>query len=124
MARQYAQVVGVVLLLLGVVGLVLGEQRLADSLNIDIMEDVVHLVTGALLAYVGFAHRDSDVVRNVVGGLGVVFLLVGLIGFIAPTLGGLLPNGLTVVDNLIHLALGIIGIALAWFVGRERLATT
>jgi hypothetical protein len=116
--RQYAQVVGVVLLLIGVAGVVLGDQQLGGALNIDLAEDLVHLVTGGLLAYVGFARVDPGLRRNVVGGLGVVYLLVGLLGFVDPTLFGLLPSGYTLVDNLIHLVLGVAGIAVAWVVGR------
>ncbi len=123
MARQYAQIVGIVLLVLGVVGLVMGEQHLVGLLNIDISEDIVHLITGGLLAYVGFASRDASMVRNVVGGLGVVFLLIGLLGFVAPTLGGMVPHGYTMADNLVHLLFGVLGIAVAWLVRGDRTAT-
>jgi hypothetical protein len=97
---------------------VLGDQSLGGALNIDLVEDLVHLVTGGLLAAVGFARVDPGLRRNVVGGLGVVYLLVGLLGFVDPTLFGLLPSGYSVVDNLIHLVLGVAGIAVAWVVGR------
>ena len=122
MLRQYAQVVGVVIILLGVGGLLLGEQQLLGLLNIDITEDIVHLVTGGLLAYVGFARPDLGLSRNIVGGLGVVYLLVGLLGFVAPTLGGMLPHGYTIADNLIHLALGALSIWVGWFAQRDRTA--
>ena len=123
MARQYAQIVGILLLVLGLGGLVMGERHLLGALNIDISEDIVHLITGGLLAYVGFAHRDNRMVRNVVGGLGVLFALIGLLGFIAPTLGGMVPSGYTTVDNLTHLVLGALGIAAAWLLGDRRTAT-
>ena len=122
MTRQYAQVVGVVIILLGVGGLLLGEQALFGVLNIDIAEDLIHLLTGGLMAYVGFAQRDNALLRNVVGGLGVVYLLVGLLGFIAPTLFGLLPHGYSIVDNLLHLVLGILGIVVGWFLSRSETA--
>ncbi len=123
MVAQYARVVGVVIIVIGVGGLLLGEQSLFGLLNIDIVEDIIHLVTGGLMAYVGFARPDLGLLRNVVGGLGVVYLLVGLLGFVAPNLFGLLPHGYTIVDNLLHLGLGAAGIAVAWFVGRDRAAT-
>ncbi len=122
--RQYAQVVGVVIILIGVVGLVLGDQSLGGLLNIDIVEDIIHLGTGGLMAYVGFFQRDNDgLVRSVVGGLGVVYLLVGVLGFIVPGLFGLLPSEYSVVDNLIHLLLGVAGIYLGFF-ATEQHATT
>ncbi len=119
MVRRYAQVVGVVIILLGLAGLALGDQQLGGALNIDLAEDLVHLVTGGLLAYVGFAQVAPGLRRNVVGGVGVLYLLVGLLGFVDPTLFGLLPSGYTVVDNLIHLVLGVAGIAVGWLVGRD-----
>ena len=114
MARTYAGVVGVVVILIGVVGLIAGEEPLLGLVNIDIVEDLVHLLTGGLLAYVGFGQRDEGLARNVVGGLGVVYLLVGVLGFAIPMLFGLLPHGYSVVDNVIHLALGVAGIAVAF----------
>ena len=109
MVRQYAQVIGVVIIVIGVVGLVLGDQLLLGLLNIDIAEDIVHLVTGGLMAYVGFARADPGLLRNVVGGLGVVYLLVRLLCFVVPNLFGLLPRGYTIADNLPHLAVGADG---------------
>ena len=118
-ARRYAQVVGVVLVILFVVGLVLGDQSWMGILNTDLVEDLTHLITGALLVYVGFALRDSAMVRTIVGVLGIVYLLVGVLSFIAPTIFGLIPHGYSIVDDILHLALGIIGIAVAWLVGRS-----
>ena len=116
-ARTYAKVVGVVIVLIGIGGLVLGEKSLLGVLNIDIAEDVVHLVSGGLMAFVGFRGSESAV-RLVVGGLGVVYLLVGVLGFIVPDLFGLLPHEYkTVFDNLIHLTLGVLGIAIGFVVG-------
>ena len=123
-ARSYAKVVGVVIVLLGIGGLVLGEKSLFGVLNIDIAEDVIHLVTGGLMAAVGFRGSDSAV-RTVVGGLGVVYLLVGVLGFFVPDLFGLLPHEYeTVLDNLIHLALGVLGIVIGFFVGARRSPST
>ncbi len=114
MARTYAGVVGVVVILIGVVGLIAGEEPLLGLVNIDILEDIIHLATGGLLAYIGFGQQDEGLARSVVGGLGAVYLLVGVLGFIIPMLLGLLPNGYSIVDNIIHLVLGVAGIAVAF----------
>ena len=90
-ARTYAKVMGVVIVLIGVGGVVLGEKSLLGVLNIDIAEDFVHLVTGGLMAVVGFRGSDSAV-RSVVGGLGIVYLLVGVLGIMVPDMFGLLPS--------------------------------
>jgi len=117
--RTYAKVVGVVIVLIGVGGLALGEQSLFGVLNIDIAEDIVHLVTGGLMAAVGFRGSDSAV-RSVVGGLGIVYLIVGVLGIFVPDMFGLLPSEYeTVLDNLIHLTLGVLGIVVGFFLGRR-----
>jgi hypothetical protein len=118
-ARTYAQIIGVVLLLVGVIGLVLGDRVWLGILNVDIVEDIVHLITGGLLAYVGFGRVDLTFTRTVVGVLGVIYLVVGVLGFVVPMIFGLIPHGYTLFDNLLHLALGILSIALAWFIGER-----
>ena len=116
-ARLYAKVVGVTIVLIGIGGVLLGEKSLFGVLNIDIAEDAIHLITGGLMAAVGFRGSDSAV-RWVVGGLGVVYLGVGVLGFFVPDLFGLLPHEYkTVLDNLIHLSLGVLGITVGFFLG-------
>ncbi len=128
-ARLYAKVVGLVIVLIGVGGVLLGNTSLFGILNIDIAEDIIHLTTGGLMAAVGFRGSDKAV-RSVVGGLGVVYLLVGVVGIFVPDMFGLLPHEYTtVLDNLIHLSLGVLGIAVGFFLGQRavgqssRLAT-
>ncbi len=121
--RQYAGILGVVLLLLGVLGLILGDGLLINILNIDIVEDIVHLLTGGILAYVGFGQRDDGLARTVVGVLGVVYLLVGILGFLVPMLFGLIPSGYTVFDNIVHLAIGVLNILVAWVLQGGRATT-
>ena len=111
--RTYAQILGVVLILVGVLGLLLGDTVLRGILNIDVLEDIVHIATGGLLAYVGFGRVGAGAARGLVNVLGVVYLLVGVLGFILPTLLGLIPNGYTIFDNLLHLALGVLSIVVA-----------
>ncbi len=120
--RTYAQVVGVVLILLGVVGLLLGDELFLGILNIDLVEDLVHLLSGSLLAYIGFGRTVGGTVRSVVGVVGIVYLLVGILGFITPMLFGLIPNGYTIFDNLVHLALGVLGLVVAGVPGRGATA--
>ena len=118
MVRTYAQYMGLAIFGIGVVGLLAGEQPLLQLVNIDAVEDLIHLLTGGAMAYVGYASRDIELVNRVVGGVGVAYLVVGLLGFITPTLFLLLPHGYSLFDNLLHLAIGGIGIYLAWFAGK------
>jgi hypothetical protein len=78
-----------------------------------ILEDTVHVLTGGILAYVGFGRTDSALARNVVLGLGVIYVLVGLLGFVAPNLFGLGGPRDGDVD-LLRLALGVLSIAVAY----------
>ena len=120
LVRRYAGIMGVVIILLGLLGLVAGERQLADAINVDIAEDLVHLVTGGLLAWVGFGQRDNRLAHTVVGALGVVYLLVGILGFLDPELFGLLPHEYTVLDNIAHIVIGLANIAVAWLLNRDR----
>ena len=122
--RTYAQVVGVVLLLLGVLGLLLGDGLLLGLVNIDIVEDIIHLITGGLFAYVGFGQRDEGVARTVVLVVSVIYALVGLLGFVVPDMLGLLQHGYTVGDNLVHLALGLLGLVAVFASGRSVTRTS
>ena len=97
MARTYATVLGAVLLLLGLV-------------NVDLLENVIHLASGVLLLYAG-TQRNVGVARGVVVlVVSLVYLLVGALGFVVPYLFALLPHGYSLVNNLVHLILGILGL--------------
>ena len=111
--KRYAQIIGVVLILVGLVGLVLGNELFLGILNIDILEDVVHLLTGGIYSYVGFGRTDAATARNVVLALGVIYLIVGILGFVVPMMFGLIPHGYTIFDDLLHLALGILSLVVA-----------
>jgi hypothetical protein len=113
MIKRFAQILGVVLIVVGVVGLILGDRVWLGILNVDIVEDIVHLATGGLLAYVGFSAMDLSTARSLVLALGIVYLLVGILGFFVPTMFGLIPSGYTVFDDLLHLALGALSLIVA-----------
>jgi hypothetical protein len=110
--KRFAQILGVVLILVGLVGLVLGERVWLGILNV---EDIVHLATGGLLAYVGFSRMDLSTARSVVLALGIIYLVVGILGFVVPMMFGLIPHGYTIFDNLLHLALGVLSLVVAFF---------
>lgn len=108
MARTYAKVIGIILLLVGIVGYLKGEPKTLMGLNVDTFENIVHLITGALLAYGGFKGSDAQV-TSWVKILSVVYFIVGVVGFFDKNLFGLVPGGLGAFDNILHLALGVVG---------------
>ena len=113
--KRFAQILGVVLILVGLIGLVLGNRLFLGILNIDIVEDIAHLATGGIYAYVGFGRTDLATARNVVLALGVIYLVIGILGFIVPMIFGLIPHGYTIFDDILHLALGVLSLAVALF---------
>lgn len=117
-AKTYAVVVGAVLVLVGIVGLIQGDGIFLGLLNIDLLEDLIHIASGGLLLAVGL-QRNTPAASTVVGAVGVVYLVVGILGFIIPTLLGLIPTGYTIFDNILHLALGVLGLIAAGAGGAE-----
>lgn len=69
MVRQYARVAAVVLLAVGVAGF-------SGLWGFDLLSGSFHAGVGALFAYAGFVQRDRTTVRQIVGGLGVLLLVV------------------------------------------------
>lgn len=122
MLRRYAQVLGAVLVLVGLIGLFLGERLWLGVLNVDIAEDIVHLITGGLLLLVGFWSGGAQYARGVVVVLGALYLLVGALGFFVPNMFGLLPHGYSVWDNLLHLAIGILSLGVVFYSQRGTAA--
>ena len=120
-ARVYATVTGASVILIGIVGLLLGDKSLFGVLNIDLAEDAIHLLSGGALLAAGLLAQER-VVRLVVGVVGVAYLAVGLLAFAAPRMFGLIPHGYeTVLDNLIHLTLGVLGILIGFVLPSRRL---
>ncbi len=118
-ARLYALLVGGVLTIAGIIGFFYessfdtGDSLTTDAvfgiLDVNGWHNVVHLVTGLLgLAAVGYAARTYALV------LGLVYVIVAIWGF-AETEGGFgvildfLP--VNTEDNVLHLALGLTGLA-------------
>jgi hypothetical protein len=121
LARVYATVTGASVVLIGIVGLLLGDKSLFGVLNIDLAEDAIHLLSGGALLAAGLLAQER-VVRLVVGVVGVAYLAVGLLAFAAPRMFGLIPHGYeTVLDNLIHLTLGVLGILIGFVLPSRRL---
>jgi len=122
MARLYARVTGVVLLLLGILGLFTSPDLL--TLNSELIEDLIHLVSGAAALYVGFGARDDGPAIMYARIFGAVYLLVGILGFVDDRMFGLFPrdNPLEVQDHIVHLGLGIIGLAAGFVTGDRRVS--
>jgi hypothetical protein len=126
LAKVYAQVLGIVLLLVGILGFVAplgGTTGLMPSTSelgifpINNVHNVIHIATGLLGIYAGFA-AGGAYARLYALVFGVVYTLVTIIGFVvAPGtdihfLFQLVP--LNLADNLLHLAIAATGL-IAYF---------
>jgi hypothetical protein len=108
MAQTLCKIAGVVLLLVGVAGFFMPHLL---GMHLTAVHNVVHLLTAAIALYMGFA-GSPGAARTFCIAFGAVYLLLGILGFVAPnvvaailahppvTAGELTP------DNLVHLLLG------------------
>jgi Domain of unknown function (DUF4383) len=118
-AQVFALVIGATLTVAGIVGFFYnasfdtGDGTARDAvlgiLDVNGWHNVVHIVTGLLgLAAVGYAARAYALV------LGVVYVVVAIWGFAETTNGvGVILDFLPIntEDNILHLALGLTGLA-------------
>ncbi len=117
-ARMYATVVGGVLLAAGILGFFYDSSFGTDPVERDAVlgildvngwHNLVHIATGAL----GLAVARSAA-REYAMGLGAVYLLVAAVGFAygdGAAILGFIP--INTEDNILHLLLGVAGLAAA-----------
>lgn len=95
---------------LGILGLFASGHLFALT-NSDIALDLLRLILAGALLYVGYRNSEGAS-RAVLGVVGALYIGMALIGTANPTLGGLLPSGLTGFDIAFHLITGALaGIA-------------
>lgn len=106
--KLLAQILGVVLLLVGIVGFF--NNPVLGIFGVDTTHNIVHLVTGAIFAWAGFGKGAPT--RKVNQWLGIIYLLVAIIGF----LGWITFMTVDAADHWLHLVIGVVAIAVGWFV--------
>ncbi len=103
MAKMYCQWVGIILIVLGVIGLFTGTLL---GVSVAGLHNWIHLLSGVILAYLGFTGTSVKIGAQV---FGVVYTLVGVIGFLqGSTVLGLIAT--SVLYNIIHLVVGLAGL--------------
>ncbi len=103
MAKMYCQYVGVVLIVLGIIGFVSPNFL---GLPIGGTGIWIHLLSGVILAYLGFTGTSVKLGAQV---FGVIYTLVGVLGIISVNVPVLnVPAG--AVYGIIHLVLGVLGL--------------
>jgi uncharacterized membrane protein YphA (DoxX/SURF4 family) len=133
-ARLYALSVGVVFTIAGVIGFFynasfdVGDSLQRDAvfgiLEVNAWHNIVHILTGVLgLLAAGYAARAYAL------GLGLVYVVVAFFGFIDLGTGDLNDTILQFIpvnteDNILHLAIGLLGLAAGAATPREVARTT
>lgn len=106
MAKTFAMVLGVVLLLVGILGYVLNPTGglLLGIFAVNAPHNAIHLVTGIA----GLAAAFMGWARLFCQAFGVIYLLVGVLGLVATDGSGMLLGMVhnNMADNLLHLAIG------------------
>ena len=116
-ARLYALVFGVVLVVAGIIGFFYESEFTDDKsvrgavfgiLDVNGWHNVVHIATGAL----GLVAAGAAAARTYALGLGAVYIVVAIWGFIVgdgDSILSILP--VNTEDNVLHLLIGIAGLA-------------
>ena len=111
MSRTLSRVFGVALVLAGLAGF-------ADpglfGLHLTTIHNLIHAFSGLVLLYVGFAGSE-DAVRGLMLTFGSVYVLMGLLGFLAPGIvqalighSGSLDASALAPDNILHVLTGTV----------------
>jgi hypothetical protein len=119
-----ALAVGIVVVHVGILGIIpalVPGGALLGIFAVNALHSVVHLLIGILgiaAAYTGLARRYNQVI-------GIVYLLLGVLGFIP----GLAPGGallgivsINLADNLLHLVAGAAMVAVGFALGKTQVA--
>jgi hypothetical protein len=124
--RIVALVLGIVFLLAGIAGFFVSSSMAVGSLlglDVDLMHNIVHLLTGILGIWAAFGGW-SRIFNRV---FGIIYIIIGLLGLIPALyfngmfLGMMHING---ADNVFHLVVGIVAAAVGFFVHDEYHART
>jgi hypothetical protein len=133
LTRTVTLVFGAVYVLVGVLGF-LGDPIVAEAAHedmqsasgdllglfpINVLHNIVHLAIGAFLLWGSTEHDRAVLAARTVGG---VYLLVGLLGFVAPDTFGLMPIGGN--DIWLHLASALVLLGVTYVDKAERRDTT
>ncbi len=121
MVKLYARLTGVIMLIVGIFGFL--TDNLFGLIQFDSVHNMIHLLIAAFALYVGFAADNTSLPDLFAEVMGIVYVLLGVAGFMNPILFGLLgPLHLEPLENLLHLMLGLWGIGITMGIGKTRMA--
>ncbi len=102
--KSWAIIIGIILLLVGIIGFFSGDAVL-EIFPVNLSHNIVHLITGAVFLWAGFASAEKAKMAN--KWLGIIYILVAVIGFLG-YLTFLNVQGGNDPDNWLHVAIGVV----------------
>ena len=102
--QTFALVFGAVYIVVGLLGFVM--DPILGIFDVNLLHNIVHLAVGA--AWV-FSSKDHATAKTVSLAIGVVYLLVAVLGFVAKDLMEDLL-AINTADNFLHLVSGALGV--------------
>ncbi len=111
MFKQFALIIGVVFLLIGILGFIdplVTDGKLLGIFAVDPVHNMIHIVSGVLGIATGLA-RDFRPAMMFTWGLLLVYGLVTVLGFVMTPDGGMLLGLMHVnmADNVLHLLITV-----------------
>lgn len=123
MVKKAAQIIGWVLLIVGVLGFIPGITN-ADGLllgifHVDALHNIIHLITGGAAVYAYSAGGKTSKMFFQV--FGVIYALIAILGFMTPEgesiLGLVVTNG---ADNMLHVVIAVVALYLGFGASSEE----
>ena len=124
LAKLYAQVFGVVLTLVGILGFVpalVTNNNLLGIFTVDPIHNVIHLASGIVGLAAGFS-TGTQFARLYAGIFGAVYALVTVIGFIQGTTVLSLIH-VNAADNFLHAAIAVVSLGVYFTTGSSAQRT-
>ena len=122
-ARTWMLIAGVALLGAGLIGFIpnnpIASADPSALFRVNVVHNVVHLVTGALALGIGLTMRGRDLGNGVLG-FGLLYLVVAVLLIVDPKMFGLLSDApANAMDHALHAALAIVSLGLG-YMARQR----
>jgi hypothetical protein len=118
LAKGYAAIVGVVLVLVGLLGFIsnpiVGDAASNPIFVTGTIHNLVHLLTGALALYIAFGLTGEQRIAGI-AGFGVLYVAIFVLTLVNPSLFGLLNYPVNAADHVLHLALAVASLGVAWY---------
>ena len=121
-ARTYALIIGWLLTAVGIVGFFFPAGLLLGVLEVNVLHNIVHVVTGLVALFFGY-YMTGHYSRTFDQWLGIVYAIITVVGVATAGLGaasilGILPVNLA--DNVLHLAVAVTALAAGFLTTKEE----